>query len=293
MKTLNLVCLVVAAGCAAFGQDTTQLFDKAPPPIDEALRARVNQYYQAFMDGKFKNAYALVADDSQDAFLQADKDKYHDCQTVKIGYTDNFTKATVVESCKGEWKYRGIVSLTTIPLTSSWKVVDGQWYWCYVKPKFVPSPFSPTGFVPVPEDKDPKNVSILPDVNVAAKNILAQVSVDKQVVHLHADETSEDVIHIENHMPGSISLNLDRLDVPGLRITLGKTQLNANEDTTVTFNYRLDAPEIACVDCAKKVTGTPTVLLNVLPTGQHFVLKVMFDHPGHQQAAGQPQATKK
>jgi len=284
MKTLLLTCLLLVSGLSAFSQAPSDLFDKAPPPIDEALRARVAQFYQAFMDGKFKNAYPLVDEESQDAFLEADKDKYRDCQIIKISYSDNFTKANVLESCKAAWKYRGQEAWATIPLNSNWKVIDGQWLWVYVKPKFVPSPFSPTGFVPVPEDEDPKKVSVLPsDIKTAAQNILAKVTLDKQVVHLRADQSSQDVIHVRNQMPGSITLGLDRLEVPGLKITLGKTQLNANEETTVVFDYRLDAPDIACVDCAKKVTGTPTVLMYVTPTAQRFQLKVVFDHPGQPQ----------
>jgi hypothetical protein len=275
---------------SAFGQAPSDLFDKAPPPIDDALRARVAQFYQAYMEGKFKNAYPLVDEESQDAFLEADKDKYEDCKIIKITYSDNFTQAAVLESCKARWKYRGLEAYATIPLSTNWRVVDGQWLWHYVKPKFVPSPFSPTGFVPVPEDVDPKNVSVLPgDIKTAAQNILAKVTVDKQVVHLQADQSSQDVIHVRNQMPGSITLRMDRLDVPGLKVALGKTQLNANEETTVVFDYRLDAPEIACVDCAKKVTGTPTVMLYVTPTAQRFQLKVVFDHPGQPQQQPQEQ----
>ncbi|HUA18955.1 MAG TPA: hypothetical protein VMU80_23695 [Bryobacteraceae bacterium] len=279
MKLSRISCLLLLCSVAAFCQADSELFDKAPPPIDEALRVRVKQFYEAEMAGKFKEAYAMVADDSQDAFLEASKQKYQSCETIKIHYADNFTTATVVEGCKGYWTFEGHSTLASFPITTTWKVADGQWFWYYVKPKFVPSPFSPTGFIAVPQGKDPSSVSVLPtDVNTEAKNILALVSVDKEVVHLRTDQDSEDVIHVRNKMPGSIQLHLDKLDVPGLRITLGKTQLNANEETTVAFNFRLEAPEIACVDCAKKLTGTPTVQLYVSPTGQRFVLKVVLEH---------------
>lgn len=284
MKTIRLSCLCLVFGLAAFGQAPSDLFEKAPPPIDEALRARVTKFYEAQMAGKFRDAYMLVAEDSEDAFLQADKDKYEACETVKIRYADNFTTATVLESCKTYWKWRNQKTLTTLPLTTSWKVEKGEWCWYYTRPKVVPSPFSPTGFIAVPDESSQKNASPVPaDIKSAAQNILAKVKVDKQTIHLHGDQSSQDVVHVRNEMPGAISLNLDQLAVPGLKITLGKTQLQANEETTVVFDYRLDDPGIACVDCAKKVTGTPTVQLNVTPTGQHFLLKIMFDHS--QQAA--------
>ncbi|HTR35050.1 MAG TPA: hypothetical protein VMH80_04065 [Bryobacteraceae bacterium] len=273
MKCSSVSCLLLFAALAAFGQANSELFDKAPPPIDEALRSRVNQFYEAQMAGKFRDAYAMVADDSQDAFLEASKQKYKSCEIIKVRYSDKFTEATVVESCKSYWNFEGQSTLASFPITSSWKVIDGQWYWHFVKPKFVPSPFSPSGFIAVPDGKDPSSVSVLPnDVKSEAKAILAKVSVDKEVVHLRTDQDSEDVIHVSNKMPGSIHLQLEKTDVPGLKITLGKIQLNANEETTLAFQFHPQGPETS-----KKIAIAPIVHLDVIPTGQQFPLKVVFD----------------
>jgi len=282
MKISSVSCLLLLSSLAAFGQANSELFDKAPPPIDEALRSRVNQFYEAQMAGKFRDAYAMVADDSQDAFLEASKQKYKSCEIIKVRYAEKFTEATVVESCKSYWKFEGQSTLASFPLTSTWKVIDGQWYWYFVKPKFVPSPFSPSGFIAVPDGKDASSVSVLPnDVKSEAKAILAKVSVDKEVVHLGTGQDSEDVIHVSNKMPGSIQLHLEKLDVPGLKMTLGKTQLNANQETTVAFHFHLQAPEAA----SKKVAGTAIVHLDVIPTGQQFALKVVFDSAQKDQPA--------
>jgi hypothetical protein len=274
--------LLLVSGLLGLAQDSKEMFDKAPPAIDEALRARVDQYYHAFMEGKFKEAYLLVSEESQDAFLEADKDRYKACETIKIRYSDDFTKAVVIESCKTDWKWHGVITPTTFPITSSWKIVDGKWFWYYVRPTQAPFPFSPTGFITVPpaDAADKDNSSVVPkDLKAAAQGILAQVSLDKMAVRLRPDEASHDVIHIHNGMPGVIKLQLDQLVVPGLTITLGKTELAANQETTVSFDYRLDNPGIACVDCAKKLKGTSTVTLRVIPTGQTFTIAVAFGLP--------------
>jgi hypothetical protein len=107
------------------------------------LRARVDQYYHAFMAGKYKQAYLLVADDSQDAFLevrQATIQGLRDAQDPLFGELHESHRG--VESCKSEWKWHGIVTPTTFPITSHWEVVDGQWYWHYVKPPSGVSVFS-------------------------------------------------------------------------------------------------------------------------------------------------------
>src|ERR1700761_1859087 len=155
MRTLAFSSLLLLSGFTAFGQNQSELFDKAPPAIDEALRARVDKFYASFIAGKFKDAYVMVADDSQDKFFELSKDQYKSCEIIKIRYTENFTKAGVVTSCKADWRWHGAVTLTTFPLTSNWIVVDGQWFWHYEKPTMVPNPFSPTGFVPVPPDSTP------------------------------------------------------------------------------------------------------------------------------------------
>ena len=285
MKLLTL-CPFLFASVLASGQDNSDLFEKAPPPIDEALRGRVTQFYHAYTSGKFREAYPLVAEDAQDAFLAASKDTLKSCETLRIRYSDNFTKADVVEACKSEWNYHGVKTPTSFPLTSHWKIVDGQWYWYYVRPTMVPSPFSPTGFVMAPpdspEDADkaaPPVPAIPPNPVEAARSILSKVRVDKTAIMLRGYETSKDELHVINEMPGQISLSLDPIAFPGLKITPGKTVLQANEQTTIVFEYRLDDASIECGDCAKRVKSTLTAQLRVQPTGQIFPITVTFGIP--------------
>jgi hypothetical protein len=272
MKTLAFWSLLPLSGLAAFGQNPSDLFDKAPPAIDEALRAQVGKFYQAFIAGKFKEAYLLVADDSQDKFFELSKEQYKGCEIIKVHYTENFTKAAVVTSCKADWRFHGTVVLTTFPLTSNWEVVEGQWLWHFEKPTMVASPFSPTGFVPVPADSTPNPTALVPkDIPGAAKAILAKVTLDKPSVSLRSYEASQDVVHVRNDMPGQVKPKLDKPTQAGLTVTVGKTDLNAHEETTIVFEWRLD-------EAAKNVSGRTTVLLHIQPTTQVFPITVLFDN---------------
>jgi len=280
MRMLSLSSLLLVSGILGLAQDSQDLVDKAPAPVEQALRARIDQYYHAFMAGKYKDAYVLVAEDSQDAFLEADKQQYKACETVRIRYSENFTKAVVVESCNSEWKWHGIVTPTTFPTTSNWELSDGKWFWHYVKPTQIASPFSPTGFIAAPAtDATPKKDAppIPADMNGAAKNILAMVTVDKQSVHLLRDQTSQDVIHVRNGMPGQISLKLETAaNNPGLKVTVGKSQLQAHEETTILFEWRPDDLPPSCPTCPRRVPNT-RAQLQVLPTGQAFPINIAFD----------------
>ena len=283
MRLLKL-CPFLITGALAFGQDNSDLFEKAPPPIDEALRARVSQFYQAYTSGKFREAYPLVADDSQDAFFALSKEIVKSCDILRIKYSDDFTKADVVEACKGEWVYHGVKTPTSFPLTSHWKIVDRQWYWYYIKPTMTPSPFSPTGFATVgPDPQADGQAKVLPMIPAnpleAARNILAKVKIDKTIIKLRGYETSKDELRLINEMPGRISLSIDPIALPGLKITPGKTELQANEQTTIVFEYRLDDATIECGDCAKRIKSTLTAQLHIQPTGQIFPITVIFGIP--------------
>ena len=277
MKTVAFSSLLLLSGLTAFGQNSAELFDKAPPAIDDALRARVSKFYDLFIAGKFKDAYSLVADDSQDKFFELSKDQYKGCEIIKIRYAENFTKAVVVTSCKSDWRWHGAVTLTTFPLTSNWEVVDGQWYWHWEKPTVVPSPFSPTGFVTVPTESTPNNAALVPkDLTGAAKGILSQVTLDKSTVQLRSDEASQDVVHVRNDMPGQVSLKLDTLNIPGLKMTLAKTALKAHEETSIVFEWSLDDPAIKCLECAKKPLARQMAQLHISPTGRTFAIIVSW-----------------
>src|SRR5690348_7261241 len=85
--------LSLAGVACLFAQEATDLFQKAPPAVDEALRARIKEFFQFHVDSKFRQAEALVAEDSKDFFYSANKPKYLGFEIKNIAYNDDFTKA--------------------------------------------------------------------------------------------------------------------------------------------------------------------------------------------------------
>jgi len=294
MKTL-LTLLFLAMGFLSFGQEPADVFEKAPPPIDEALRARLDKFYQAYVTGKYREAFALITEDSQDAYIAAPKPRYKSCETIRINWSEEFTKARVVESCEGEFTFHGQTVPVKRPTTSDWKLVDGEWYWYYVKPDAMASPFSPTGFVPIPHKEttaaaeggaaSPAKLPSQADVSALAAGILQGVKLDKTSIRLRTDQSSKDELHVRNDMPGGISFDIGQVAVAGLKITPGKTTLQEHEETTIVFEFRLDDKAIACVDCAKKIQSTVNTVLKVQPSGQAFPIDIVFANPPAQKPA--------
>lgn len=283
MKTKIPGFLLIAVSLA-FGQDSSAGSDKAVPESDAALRARVKQFYSASVTGRWRDAFAVVADDMQDTYLAAPKDNYERCETTRINYTENFTKATVLETCHGEYRWHASRIPADIPLTSTWKFVDGQWYWYHVKPSEVVTPWGISRVTPDQPAKEDDAVSaniaaVSRDPMSLARTILTQVKIDKANVELRSWENSKDEVHIHNGMPGQITLNIDPLALPGLKITAKKTELQANEDAAILFEYRLDDAAITCGECAKHPKSTMTATVRVQPTGQVFPVTITFALP--------------
>src|SRR5260370_11938438 len=80
----------------AFSQS---LFEKAPPAIDEALRARVRSFYQAYIEKKFRRAHEMVAEDRKRTFLSGGKPNISACAITKIHYPEDFSQASVLGGC--------------------------------------------------------------------------------------------------------------------------------------------------------------------------------------------------
>src|SRR5580704_17475997 len=88
--------LMSAVFCLIPGFVLAQAPSPAPPPaIDQALRARATEFFQDFVDKKYRQALELVADDTQDEYFSSTKAELKGFSIDSIAYRDNFTDATV------------------------------------------------------------------------------------------------------------------------------------------------------------------------------------------------------
>lgn len=219
---------------AVFGQNPADLFTKAPPDVDEALRSRISKFYQAQVDGHPRQSEQYVAEDSKDYFFAMQKPHILEFEIRQIDYTDNFTKATVVTIAKSIVKFPGFGNKPLpIPVRTQWKVEGGQWYWYIDEATVSDTPFGKSS--PGPLSGPAKN---LPDISQGpnVESLYKQVRADKQKVRLKSGETSSDQVTISSRMPGVVTLRLQANDIPGVEIKLDRTQLKAGESATLSFH---------------------------------------------------------
>lgn len=261
-------------------QTPSDVFDKAPPAIDDALRERVSAFYQAHVDGKFRQADEYVAEDSKDAFFVADKPHYKGFQITKITYSDNYTKATVITACKTDMFFHGRTLPVTMPALTHWKIDNGQWFWSYVTPTAEETPWGV--MKPGPPGDPGSGASRIPaDPAAAARSILSRVMVDGDTVNVDQTRPSKAEIHLKNGLLGPIKVFADPTGTPGLTVRPVKPEVESGGETAIVIEFNPDDPTIVCRDCLMHPGVRPpvTVNLTVKPTQQRFPIKIIFLQP--------------
>lgn len=277
MRISSLLFWSIAGGLA-LAQTPSDAFDKAPPAMEEALRSRVQAFYQAHVDGKFRKADDYVAEDSKDAFFAAEKTRYQSCEVSSLKFDENFTKATVLTACKMEMFFHGDKFPVTVPFATRWKVENGEWFWYYITVSHKDSPFG--AFQAGPESERGHSAMVPPDMRKVAEQILSQVTVDRSEVTIEQDHDSKQEVHIKNKMMGPIQVSTDPTGQPGLSVRAEKSQVGPGEEVTVFIEFKFDDPEINCRPCLINPGVKPpmTVNVHVSPIQRDFPIKINFAH---------------
>ncbi len=280
MKLLWTIAVVTVAGLA---QAPADLFEKAPPDVDNSLRERVKAFYQCHIDGTYRKAEKYVAEESQDFFYQIQKQRYDSCELLKIVYADNFTKATVTQVCKGKWNINGDERSVSMPLSSGWvRKEGGEWFWQHIPAQQVPTPFGQMDYSAASKEKggagpnaskpaSPTGLGIPTDMKSAAEMLMKQVVVDKTEVKLSSYEKSSDTITITNNTGGAVKLSFDyEAVVPGFKAELEQKEVPAGGKTTLKFTM-----------VPKDRVAKPTLNTRILvePLFQQFPVTIVFGIP--------------
>ncbi len=233
----SIVLLVCATCC--FAQAPADLFNKPPADVDQALRARITQFYQAHVDGKPRLAEPLVAEDTKDFFYNGNKPKYLSFEIKEIHYSDNFTRAKAVVLCEQFVMIPGFTDKPQkVPTPSTWKLVDGQWYW-YVDPDDLRN--TPWGHMTPGPNPSPNGAAPgLPPLPTAKdmEFIFQQVKADKTAVTLKAGGSEE--VTISNGAKGPMTVNLAGVP-PGVEAKLDRETIGAGEKAILTLRAGANA----------------------------------------------------
>ncbi|MGE5489317.1 MAG: hypothetical protein ACM3ZB_15990 [bacterium] len=283
MRRFVLLLLTASLAAAQDPAATTGSGGQAPKEIDDALRARVTQFYQAHVDRKWRLALDAVAEDSQDYFLERQKPEYYGFSISSIAYSDGFTRAIVSVICDTEVFLMGRGrSRLKVPLSSQWKLENGQWYWFASRPTERETPFGTMKLNsgPAPEAAAgtsggaaglPAGIEEAMAKGAAGVGAVANrraVTADKTTIVLDAGKPSSDVITLSNSLNGAMGLEVFVVETPGLTARAEQKFIPAGGSTRVVFDYNPSGPP-----------SVGKVYIRVLPIGPVIPVKVTFNPP--------------
>jgi hypothetical protein len=286
-KLIRYTSILPLALGLVFAQEAGSLFEKAPPDIDEALHARITKFYQAFVDGKFRQADAYVAEESKDVFFAAEKRRYKACSINNVTYSDNYTKAKAVVSCDTDYFAMGRQFPIKLPVTSVWKIENGEWVW-YVIPitdqTEYNSPFGPVARPPLPGEKGSESAPAQPKSVIqqlaSPTQVMSAVKADRDSLQFNSAKSSKEELTVKNTMPGNVTLTAST-GILGLKVTPAKVEIHANEEIKVAVTFDPKDPALTCSACLAHPQNRPAgeVTFRVEPTGQVIPIQVHFVVP--------------
>jgi hypothetical protein len=251
----------------------------APPPaVDQALRARVNEFFQDFVNKKYLEAMDLVAEDTKEAYLASGKVRMQSFKVDSIKFNDAFTKAVVKLTVKRIWTIQLQDNVVDTPMTTSWKIEKGKWVW-FNDPTANPdiTPMGRSDVSLVTRDSHGRITGLPQTINqqtvdAAARKILGQpTGLDKTEVTLPSNKPSTTKVSFHNGAPGAVQIEIAAPSVPGLSIKLDKQQVNSGEEAIVELNYDPRADAAA--------PPSATVLVTEEPFNKQFPLHIHFVGP--------------
>lgn len=259
------VCLTALLISSCFAQAPTDLFHKAPPDVDQALRARVSEFFQDHIDGKYRQAEKLVAEDSKDFFYSSNKPKYLSFEIRGIEYSDDFAQAKVTVLCEMYVAIPGFAGKPLkVPTPSTWKVVDGQWYWYVDQSQLSQTPFGRMKSSTEGGTTTAELPSLAKQTDPNA--VLGKVRVDKHEVRLKAEPGSSDKVTIFNDMPGSVSFSIGGPRLELVELKLEPPQLKTGEKGSLSFRLK---------SVQKSAVRPVTIELRVEQTNQVIPIRVV------------------
>jgi len=227
------VLVFFAATLFAQGADP---FNRPPADVDDALRARITEFYGLHVKGDFRRAEALVAEESKDFYYSHNKTQYLSVEISRIDYSDKFTKAKATVLCEQHVMMPGFTDKPMkVPTPSTWKLVDGKWYW-YIDPEALRN--SPFGKMTAGPAGAQGGVPSLPAIPASADFLFTQVKLDKQSVTL--EPGGSETVVVANGAPGVMNISL-RVLLPGVEGKLDRTTLQAGDKATLTLKATGDA----------------------------------------------------
>ncbi len=223
--------LFPAVVATAWAQQTSP----ATAEAEKALRARAEQFFQLEVDKSFRKAEAFVATESKDYYYDNNKPDITGFRIDRVELSPDGKQAKLTTTITTVLRAPGIGAQEfTTPVSSDWKLENGQWCWYYLPVDVIETPFGKWQIT-----KGNGVISMPPGMPADASNLQAMVTIDRTALELSGGNTG--TVTITNNLPGIVNLELDNERPLGLVVSADKTQLGRGEKAMVSFSAAGDA----------------------------------------------------
>lgn len=242
-------------------------FPNAPPEEQEALRARVDEFYSTFQQGQFREAEAFVAEESREVYYNAPKTRIFSYEIRSIEFNPDLTEASVLVA---------VESLSPLsaqplkqPLQSRWIRVDDEWYMHLKAVKAGEAYQTPTGPMHFSQTtgKDGARPPDFKPPNLASMQTAYQVSERNLRFVSGATEPQTRTITVKNKFQSALTLERLTRDFPGMEIKVESETIPQAGQITISFTYD---PKQALL------TGNKHFDFNLMPITQRVRIVLSF-----------------
>ncbi len=212
---------------------TSFISAQTPSPEQEAaLKANVQKFYEAMQEKKYRNAYGLVADDSQEVFMGMAKPVFTEWKLDRIEWDDSLQKAKVVLNVATDLIVAGRRVPVNRPLESTWRLEDGEWIWYHVQPETVRTPFGNVKVNPN-TGKPPLDIKEKMAAAPTAKDLFSGLELlTKGPFTFKKNEKGEALLSVKNGLDGHVKVEIRMPRTPGLKVDKLLMDLKAHEEGT-------------------------------------------------------------
>jgi hypothetical protein len=244
----RFAAILVLAGLACAQEPA----EKAPAGVEEALRARIQEYYHYFETEEYRKAEKMIAEDSQDFFYNHNKPHFLSASIQSIKFFDNFTHAAVVTQCEQYVLMPGFAGTPMkMPVSSTWKVVDGQWFW-YIDP--IEARRTPFGIIPEKKTTTARPGALPSSIPTTADFALNLVKVESTAIELKRGSSVQ--VTFTNKALGAMMLSVQ--EVPdGVDAAFDRMHLNYDDRAFLTVK-------------AGNGARAGTIVVKVMPTNERI-----------------------
>jgi hypothetical protein len=267
MRKMHRIAFFAILSAAAFAQTEVQPPEKPPAGLEQAVRARVSQFYEMLVNQQYRKAEGMVAEDTKDYYYAGSKPEIHKFEVLSVAFSDRFTHAKVLTRCSEPIVLAGFPPTEiTVNVPTLWKLENGDWY-VYEDPEKITNPTGLRTKMQSAVDGASSKVTVpqMPQMPheqpTDSSFVLGKLHLDKPEIRLAPGLV--ETVTVGNYSAGPVTLELG-YPSPGIDAKLDRTELDKGDKAILTLT-------------AGKEPHGGFFYLRVIPTGE--VLRIQVQTP--------------